>query len=65
MMLLNILFLSNVRDPDVEKMHDLVSFQFEDANLSKQNLRTLILQEVLELNPEFEEIFEKSGAMDF
>jgi len=58
-------FLSNVRDPDVEKMHDLVSFQFEDANLSKQNLRTLILQEVLELNPEFEEIFEKSGAMDF
>jgi len=49
----------------VEKLHDHVTFQFEDTNLSKQNLRTLILQEVLELNPEFEDVFEKSGAMDY
>jgi len=45
-------------------MHDLVHFQFEDKPLSMNNLRALILQEVLDFNPDFIQSFEQSGVME-
>jgi len=57
-------FLLPVRDQNLEKMHDLVHFQFEDKPLSMNNLRALILQEVLDFNPDFIQSFEQSGVME-
>lgn len=57
-------YLGPVRDPNLEKIHAPVTFQFEDVALSMKSLRALILKEALTYNLDMKENFEKSGAME-
>jgi len=58
-------YLSSVRDEKLEKLHIPVTFHFEDIPLGTNDLRALILQEVLDYNPEMKENYTNSGALSY
>ncbi|MES1910809.1 MAG: hypothetical protein MHM6MM_003339 [Cercozoa sp. M6MM] len=52
-------YLADVRDPEMEQIHEPIPFEFEDRNIPIEELRDLIVQEICVYNPH---VYAKNGV---